>query len=76
MPWCKTLFLAIIFTLELLEPVVVTELEKPKIDEAGAKVIVTKWLNDTYGVNINDCDWEYFYYNIEIPHNSLILYFF
>ena len=52
-------------TLELLEPIIVKEIAKPNIDEAGAKVIVTKWLNDTYGVNINDCDWEYFYYNID-----------
>lgn len=52
-------------TLELLQPVVVTELEKPKIDEAGAKVIVTKWLLDTYGVDINTCGHQYFYYAID-----------
>ena len=52
-------------TLELLEPVVVTELEKPKIDEAVAKVIVTKWLSDTYGVDINTCGNQYFYYAID-----------
>lgn len=51
-------------TLELLEPVVITELEKPKIDEAGAEAIVTKWLSDTYGVDINNCDVENFYYAI------------
>jgi len=52
-------------TLELLEPVKVIELEKPNVDEAGAKVIVTKWLSKTYGVNINDCDWENYYYAID-----------
>ena len=31
-------------TLELLEPIIVKEIAKPNIDEAGAKVIVTKWL--------------------------------
>lgn len=52
-------------TLELLEPVIVKEIAKPNIDEAGAKVIVGKWLLDTYGVDINNCDWENFYYAID-----------
>lgn len=52
-------------TLELLEPLIVTELEKPNIDEAGAKTIVTKWLLDTYGVDINVCAHQNFYYNID-----------
>jgi len=52
-------------TLELLEPIIVKELEKPNIDEAGAKVIVTKWLLDTYGVDINTCGHQNFYYSID-----------
>lgn len=51
-------------TLELLE-LKVTELAKPNIDEAGAKVIVTKWLLDQYGIDINDCGWESYYYAID-----------
>lgn len=52
-------------TLELLEPIKVKEIAKPNIDEAGAKVIVAKWLLDTYGVDINNCDWESYYYAID-----------
>ena len=51
-------------TLELLE-LKTKEIEKPNIDEAGAKVIVTKWLLDNYGVDINNCGWENFYYAID-----------
>jgi len=52
-------------TLELLEPVKVTELEKAKIDEAGARPIIAKWLMDTYSVDINDCGWESYYFTID-----------
>ena len=52
-------------TLELLEPVIVIELPTPNYDEAGAKVIVTKWLLDTYGIDIENCDWESYYYAID-----------
>ena len=52
-------------TLELLEPINVKEIEKPNYDEEGAKVIVTKWLQDTYGIDINNCDWENYYYAID-----------
>ena len=51
-------------TLELLE-LKVKELPKPKIDEAGAKVIVTKWLMDKYSIDINNCGWESYYYAID-----------
>ena len=51
-------------TLELLE-LKTKEIVKPSIDEAGAKVIVTKWLMDTYGIDINNCGWESYYYNID-----------
>lgn len=51
-------------TLELLE-LKTTDIIKPNIDEAGAKVIVTKWLMDTYNIDINNCGWESYYYAID-----------
>jgi len=51
-------------TLEVLE-LKTKELPKPNIDEAGARPIVANWLMTTYGVSIDDCDWENYYYNID-----------
>ena len=51
-------------TLEVLE-FKTTDIVKPSIDEAGARPIIANWLMTTYGVNIDDCDWENYYYNID-----------
>ena len=51
-------------TLDLLEPVIVTKLEKAKITETKAKEIVTNWLSKTYKVDIDDCGHQNFYYAI------------
>ena len=51
-------------TLEVLE-LKTKDIVKPNIDEAGARPIIAKWLMDTYSVDINDCDWENYYYAID-----------
>lgn len=51
-------------TLEVLE-FKTTDIVKPNIDEAGARPIIANWLMSTYGVNIDDCDWENYYYAID-----------
>lgn len=52
-------------TLELLEPVVVKEMERPKVDEAGAHAIVGQFLASKYGVDINTCGHQNFYYTLD-----------
>lgn len=51
-------------TLEMLE-LVVKELPKASIDESVARPIISKVLLDNYNIDINNCDWENYYYNID-----------
>ena len=51
-------------TLELLE-LTTTNIDAPTIDEAGALNLVTQWLSNTYGIDINTCGAQNFYYAVQ-----------